>query len=65
MEKVNDDPYLAVAHAGEVPAIIHFPRQTKSSNRSEHPGAHKGKNTKCEHLSLYSDINNFSEDIIY
>ena len=55
LEIVNDDPYLAVAHAGEVPAIIHFPRQTKSANCSEHPGAHKGKKTKCEHLSLYSE----------
>ena len=53
LEVVNEDPYLAVAHVGDVPAVIHFPRQTKSANCSEHPGAHKGKKAKCEHLSLH------------
>ena len=53
LELVCEDPYLAVAHVGNVPAIIHFPRQTKSANCSEHPGAHKGKKMKCEHLTLH------------
>ena len=50
---MNEDPYLAIAHVDDVPSVIHFPRQTKSPNCSEHPGAHKGKKTRCEHLNVH------------
>ena len=34
IEVLSEDPYYAVAHVGKMPAIIHFPRQTKSANCS-------------------------------
>ena len=43
VEVMSEDPYYAIVHAGDVPAVIYFPRQTKSPNCSEHPGSHKAK----------------------
>ena len=28
IEVIGEDPYLAVVHAGDIPAVINFPRQT-------------------------------------
>ena len=53
IEVLSEKPYYAVAHAGKHPAVIHFPRQTKAPNCSEHPGSHKAKKSKCEHLSVH------------
>lgn len=50
VEVISSKPYYAVAHVGNMPSIIHFPRQTKSANCSMHPGAHKAGKSKCEHL---------------
>ena len=55
VEVVSEDPFYAVVHAGDVPAVIHFPRQTKSPNCSEHPGSHKAKKSRCQHLSVYHE----------
>ena len=52
IEVLSEKPYYAVAHTGKHPAVIHFPRQTKAPNCSEHPGSHKAKKSKCEHLSV-------------
>ena len=46
VEVMSEDPYYAIVHAGDVPAVIHFPRQTKSPNCSEHPGSHKAKKSR-------------------
>ena len=35
---------------GPPSAVIHFPRQTKSANSSQHTGAHTKKGGKCELL---------------
>ena len=40
IDVLSENPYLAVAHTGKHPAVIHFPRLTKAPNCSEHPGAH-------------------------
>ena len=53
VEVMSEDPYYAIVHAGDVPAVIYFPRQTKSPNCSEHPGSHKAKKSRCEHLALH------------
>ena len=52
IEVISEDPYLAVVHAGDIPAVIHSPRQTKSPNCSEHPGSLKAKKSRCEHLFI-------------
>ena len=51
---ISEDPYLAVAHV-DVPAVIHFPRHTKTANCSQHPGAHAQKKSRCVHLSAHFD----------
>ena len=50
---ISKTPYYAIAHAGKSPAVIHFPRQTKSANCTMHPGAHKAGKSKCEHLAVH------------
>ena len=55
IEVLSEDPYYAVAHVGKTPAVIHFPRQTKSANCSQHPGAHTKKGGKCEHLVAHME----------
>ena len=55
IEVMSEKPYYAIAHAGKVPAIIHFPRQTKSANCSVHPGSHKAGKTRCAHLVTHEE----------
>ena len=59
IEVVSEEPYYAIAHV-DIPAVIHFPRQTKTANCSQHPGAHKQKKSRCGHLSAHFDTH-FSE----
>ena len=54
IEVISEDPYLAVAHV-DTPAVIHFPRQTKTANCSQHPGAHAQKKSRCVHLTAHFD----------
>ena len=49
IEVISEDPYLAVVHAGDILAVINFPRQTKSPTCSKHPGSHKAKKSRCVH----------------
>ena len=53
IEVMSEKPYFAIAHSGKHPAVIHFPRQSKAPNCSQHPGAHKARKNKCEHLSAH------------
>ena len=55
IEVMSDKPYYAIAHAGKAPAIIHFPRQTKSANCTAHPGSHKAGKSRCEHLVAHEE----------
>ena len=55
IEVVSEDPYYAIAHVGKVPSVIHFPLRTKAANCSQHPGSHKARKHKCEHLVAHFD----------
>ena len=57
VEVLMEKPYYAIAHVGKAPAVIHFPRQTKSANCSQHPGAHKAGKSRCEHLVAHGQKN--------
>ena len=53
IEVMSEKPYFAIAHSGKHPAVIYFPRQSKAPNCSQHPGAHKARKNKCDHLSSH------------
>ena len=59
IEVLSENPYFAVAHVGKSPSLIFFPKLSKAPNCSAHPGAHKARKNKCEHLVAH--MNHFKE----
>ena len=62
IEVLTEKPYHAIAHVGKTPSVL-CPRQTKSANCSQYPGAHKAGKSKCEHLCAYSNATEQEEMI--